>query len=46
VKAEPWVWVTWVTLVWAIALVLHAVYIFAIANYSNAPTISSSRESS
>jgi hypothetical protein len=46
VKAEPWAWVTWITFVWAIALVLHAVYIFAIANYSNAPTASSSQKSS
>jgi ATP/ADP translocase len=38
VQLHGWTWTTWVTGSWAIALLLHGVYIFAIANYSNAAT--------
>ncbi len=34
----PWTWTTWFTGVWAVALVVHAIYIFAIANYSDSAT--------
>lgn len=33
-KKAEWPWATWVTGGWALVLVAHAVYIFAIANYS------------
>ena len=35
-----WPWATWVTGGWALVLVAHAVYIFAIADYSQ-PTLTS-----
>ncbi len=35
-----WPWLNWVTGGWALVLVAHAVYIFAIADYSD-PTIPS-----
>jgi len=31
-------WAIWVTGGWAVVLVIHGVYIFAIANYSQTPT--------
>jgi hypothetical protein len=34
VQAQDWAWSVWVTGIWAIALFLHGVYIFAIADYS------------
>lgn len=34
VQAQPWTWTGWVTAAWAIVLVAHGVYIFAIADYS------------
>lgn len=38
-----WSWTTWMTLGWLAVLATHAVYIFAIADYSEpAPTTSSS----
>ncbi|HEY9851122.1 MAG TPA: 2TM domain-containing protein [Leptolyngbyaceae cyanobacterium] len=43
-KAE-WPWATWVTGGWALLLVAHAVYIFAIANYSESPLPSVDRAS-
>ena len=36
-QQQSWPWTVWVTGSWAIALVLHAVYIFAIADYSEVP---------
>jgi hypothetical protein len=33
-KQADWPWALWVTLTWAIALGLHALFIFAIADYS------------
>jgi hypothetical protein len=33
-QAQDWVWPVWLTGGWAIALFLHGVYVFAIANYS------------
>jgi hypothetical protein len=30
-----WSWTPWVTIAWAVVLVAHAVYIFAIADYSD-----------
>jgi hypothetical protein len=35
-KAADWGWPTWVTGIWAIALLSHLVYIVAIANYTDA----------
>lgn len=35
---HPWQRLSWLSLAWAIALVAHGVYVFAIADYSeNAP---------
>lgn len=31
---QTWTWTVWLTGVWAFVLVAHAVYIFAIADYS------------
>lgn len=39
-KNAEWPWAKWVTGGWALVLVAHAVYIFAIANYSQ-PALSS-----
>lgn len=36
---SSWSWAVWVTGLWALVLTLHAVYIFAIADYST-PTSS------
>ncbi|NJR39295.1 MAG: 2TM domain-containing protein [Leptolyngbyaceae cyanobacterium CSU_1_4] len=33
-KAADWSWSVWLTGAWALALVAHGVFIFAIANYS------------
>ena len=33
-QMADWLWAKWVTGVWAVILLLHAVYIFAIADYS------------
>jgi hypothetical protein len=33
-EAQPWQWAIWVTGGWALLLVIHAVVIFAIVNYS------------
>ncbi len=41
VQAATWTWSVWFTGVWAAALASHAIYIFAIANYSDAKTPSS-----
>ena len=35
VQTAPWTWSVWFTGVWLLALVSHAVFIFAIANYSD-----------
>lgn len=32
---QPWSWVSLVTEAWGLGLALHAIYIFAIANYSD-----------
>jgi hypothetical protein len=34
VKAADWSWTLWLTAGWLAVLVGHAIYIFAIANYS------------
>lgn len=34
-QAESWTWTAWLTGTWAFVLVAHAIYIFAIADYSN-----------
>lgn len=39
-----WPWTLWVTGAWATALVVHGIYIFAIANYSG-PDLSAGRPS-
>jgi hypothetical protein len=39
-------WSVWLTAAWAIALLAHGVFIFAIANYSDSATPSSSQKSS
>jgi hypothetical protein len=33
-KSTNWSWLTWVTLIWAGILLLHLIYIVAIADYS------------
>jgi len=38
IQNASWPWVIWVTGSWALVLVLHGVYILAIANYSQTPT--------
>ncbi len=40
ILAENWLWAAWVTGGWAIALVAHGLYIFAIANYTTPPSSS------
>jgi 2TM domain len=35
-----WTWTTWMTGIWAVVLVSHAIYIFAVADYS--PPVSDS----
>lgn len=35
IKAADWTWSVWFTGAWALALVAHGVFIFAIANYSD-----------
>ena len=40
VQQADWTWTTWLTGVWLLGLIGHAVYIFAIADYS--PTASAS----
>lgn len=40
-----WSWAVWVTGAWAIALVLHGVYIFTIADYTTPTTPSNSTKS-
>ncbi|NJO42819.1 MAG: 2TM domain-containing protein [Cyanobacteria bacterium CRU_2_1] len=39
-----WTWTVWFTGIWLFALVAHAVYIFAIADYSDSSTPSSSQK--
>lgn len=34
-QLASWTWTFWFTGIWAIALVAHAIYIFALANYSD-----------
>ncbi len=41
-QAQPWPWTVWVTGGWATVLLLHCVYIFAIADYSD-PTPTQSK---
>jgi len=38
IQNASWPWVIWVTGGWTLVLVLHGVYILAIANYSQTPT--------
>jgi hypothetical protein len=33
-QPSPWLWTPWVTGSWALLLLAHAIYIFAIADYS------------
>ncbi|MGJ3248437.1 MAG: 2TM domain-containing protein [Elainellaceae cyanobacterium] len=40
---QAWPWVVWVTGIWAIALVAHGVYIFAIAQYPQPKSSSQSK---
>lgn len=37
-QAQDWTWSIWLTGAWAFVLVTHAVYIFAIADYSKVDT--------
>jgi hypothetical protein len=39
VAAQPWYWTEWVTGGWTLLLLIHAVYIFAIADYSDSTTV-------
>jgi hypothetical protein len=41
-----WSWAAWVTGAWALILLTHAIYIFAIANYSLVPSKDTSTKSS
>ena len=41
VQDAAWNWNTWLTGIWALALVSHAIYIFAIADYSDPSTTAS-----
>lgn len=41
VQAADWTWTVWVTSAWLIILLTHAVFIFAIADYSDSATPSS-----
>lgn len=34
IQTQDWTWTVWLTGLWAVALVAHAIYIFAIADYS------------
>lgn len=34
INVAPWSWITWFTSIWALGLLIHGVYIFAIADYS------------
>jgi hypothetical protein len=34
VQNAPWFWVKWVTGTWAVVLILHLIYMAAIADYS------------
>lgn len=43
VQTQQWAWTSWLTLGWLTVLVLHLIYIAAIADYSK-PAISSSSE--
>ncbi|GET40534.1 2TM domain-containing protein [Microseira wollei] len=45
-QKASWPWAIWVTGGWLIVLVAHAVYIFAIADYSAAATTSGDTSSS
>jgi hypothetical protein len=42
VQKADWTWTVWLTGIWAAALAAHAVFIFAIANYSGSTTPSAS----
>ena len=41
-QSASWTWPTWFTGVWAFALVVHAIVIFALMDYSNPKSPSSS----
>lgn len=45
-QKAAWPWAIWVTGGWLVVLVSHAVYIFAIADYSEAATTSGDTSSS
>lgn len=42
-QAASWTWSSWLTGLWVLALVAHAVYIFAIADYSESTPTSPSQ---
>jgi integral membrane sensor domain MASE1 len=42
-QSAPWDWTVWFTGIWAVALVIHAIIIFAIADYSDRQSHSSSQ---
>lgn len=41
-QTASWAWPIWFTGIWALALVVHAIFIFAIADYSDRQSPSSS----
>jgi hypothetical protein len=41
IQDASWTWTAWLTEAWLLILVAHAVYIFAIADYSDSATPSS-----
>lgn len=40
-QADSWTWTVWFTSIWLIVLIVHGIYIFAIADYSDAESSSS-----
>lgn len=45
-QPSPWIWTPWVTGSWALLLLAHAIYIFAIADYSDPASESRAPEDS
>jgi hypothetical protein len=39
-RSASWSWSVWLTGLWVLALVAHAVFIFALANYSDSTSAS------
>lgn len=46
IRPQQLSWVGWLTSIWAGILLIHAVYIFAIANYSNKQSFPQTEDSS